>query len=129
MPTSRSRLLQLWAPVVVYMGVIFYLSSMTEPPLPGGVSDKSAHAAGYSLLALLVTRALAGGLWRRVTLRAALLAIAITVAYGVSDEYHQSFVAGRDSDIHDVYADATGACIGAIACWACGIIGPRLRDV
>jgi len=105
------------------------MSSMSEPPLPAAVTDKEAHSAGYTLLGLLVARAAAGGLGRRVSWGVALAAIAITIAYGVSDEFHQSFVPGRDADIHDVYADATGAVIGTVVCWAWGIIGPRFRDV
>jgi len=111
------------------MAFIFYLSSMPEPPLPPAVNDKEAHSSGYALLALLVARAAAGGLGRRVTRTVALVAIAVAIAYGISDEFHQSFVPGRDSDIHDVYADAVGAVIGTMACGAWGIIWPRLRDV
>ena len=125
----KPGLIVLWAPVLLYMAFIFYLSSMPEPPLPSSVTDKQAHFSGYALLGLLVARAAAGGLGRRVTWAVALAAIALTVAYGVSDEYHQSFVPGRDSDIHDVYADAFGAVIGTVLCWAWGIIWPRLRDV
>jgi VanZ family protein len=34
-------------------------------------------------------------------------------AYGVSDEFHQSFVAGRDSEVLDWVADTVGAAVGA----------------
>lgn len=122
-------LIVLWAPVLLYMAFIFYMSSMPEPPLPLSVTDKQAHFSGYSVLGLLIARAAARGLGRRVTWTMALVAIVITIAYGISDEYHQSFVPGRDSDIHDVYADSLGGVIGTVACWAWGIIWPRLRDV
>jgi len=52
-------------------------------------------------------------------------AVAITTAYGCSDEWHQSFVPGRDADLRDVWADAVGAVAGAAACWAWGIIRSR----
>jgi VanZ family protein len=100
------------------MALIFYMSSMPEPPLPGGISDKVAHTLGYAALGWLAARAVGGGLGAPMRMRDALVAIAIGVAYGISDEYHQSFVPGRDSDIHDVYADAVGAAIGACAWWA-----------
>jgi VanZ family protein len=48
------------------------------------------------------------------------------VLYGVSDEWHQSFVSGRTSDLLDVAADASGASLAAVVLWACGIIA-RLR--
>jgi VanZ family protein len=111
------------------MAFIFYVSSMPEPPLPPHVSDKAAHSFGYTWLGLLVARAVSGGLWRRMTLRDIVLAIVIATLYGVSDEFHQSFVPGRDADIHDVYADASGAVIGTMLWWVCAIISRRFRDV
>ena len=109
------------------MAVIFFLSSMTEPPLPEDVSDKSGHVLGYTVLGVTVVRAVAGGLPRRITPRIAVIAIAITVAYGATDELHQAFVAGRTAEIADLYADGAGAVLATIACWAWGII-PARRD-
>jgi VanZ family protein len=107
------------------MAVIFFISSLQDPQIPGGVSDASGHGLGYFLLGVTVVRAVAGGLPRRITLRSALLAIAITVGYGVTDEVHQSFVPGRSAERADVYADASGALLATIACWAWGIISTR----
>jgi hypothetical protein len=42
------------------------------------------------------------------------LAVAIAVAYGALDEWHQSFVAGRTGDVRDVGRDAIGAVIVAL---------------
>jgi VanZ family protein len=112
--------LRLWAPVVVYMAAIFYLSSLPQPPLPAG-GDKPWHSIGYFGFALVVVRAVAGGLPRRITGRTAVLAIAIAVAYAASDEIHQMFVPGRSADAADLIADAVGACTGTAACWAWGL--------
>lgn len=117
--------LSLWGPVLAYMALIFYQSSLTDAPLPGAVNDKVAHAGGYALLGGLVIRALAGGFGRPVHRMTALLAVAITVLYGVSDEWHQSLVPGRVADAADVAADAVGAVIAVGAAWACGILWPR----
>ncbi|MDH3980911.1 MAG: VanZ family protein, partial [Gammaproteobacteria bacterium] len=38
---------------------------------------------------------------------------ALTALYGVLDEFHQSFVPGRNADVLDVLADASGALLGA----------------
>jgi len=110
------------------MATIFYFSSLHEPPLPEDVSDKSGHLLGYAALGVTLVRALAGGLPRPIAPRTALLAIAITVAYGVTDEVHQTFVAGRTADIADLYADAAGGLLATVACWAWGIISTR-RDL
>ena len=118
-------LLSLWLPVVAYMAAIFWVSSLSKAPLPQGMSDKTGHSLAYFGLGVVVTRAIAGGLPSRVALRSALLALAIAVAYGASDEYHQSFVAGRSADVEDLYADAAGATTAVVACWAWGIISRR----
>ncbi len=117
--------LQLWLPVLVYMAAIYYVSSLPDAPLPSGMSDKSGHLLAYSGLGIVVARAFAGGLGRRMGLGLAALAVVVTVAYGVSDEWHQAFVPGRTSDVYDVLADATGAIVGAAVCWMLGLIPPR----
>jgi VanZ family protein len=45
----------------------------------------------------------------------------ITIAFAISDEYHQTFVPGRDGNIRDVLIDSAGAGL------ACGIIAIRRR--
>jgi VanZ family protein len=109
------------------MALIFYVSSLHEAPLPQGVSDKSAHWLGYTGFSVTIVRALAGGLPRRISMRTAMVAVVIAVAYGASDEFHQMFVAGRSAELADLAADALGAVAGAAACWAWGIISIRSR--
>lgn len=116
--------LGLWGPVTVYMAVIFYFSSLAHPPRPLGVAYAPAHALGYLGLAVLVVRALASGLPARVGWATAAVAMAICVAYGVTDEFHQMFVPGRDASAEDLLTDAIGAAIGTALCWGWGIIAP-----
>ncbi len=117
--------MSLWGPVIAYMAVIFYFSSLHEAPLPPGVGDKPAHAFGYLGFGMVIARALAGGMPPRITLRQVLIGLAIASLYGVTDEWHQSFVAGRTADIADWYSDSLGAAIALGACWAWSIISPR----
>jgi len=116
------RLVLLWGPVVLYAAAIFWASAQPDISLPSGVEDKPAHSFGYTLLAVLIVRALAGGLPRRIGLATALLGIMLTILYGLSDEFHQMFVPGREADWHDLVADAVGGCAGAALCWLWGII-------
>ena len=125
--THDSRPLLLWGPVILYMAVIFYVSSLHEAPLPAGMSDKSAHWLGYTGLSVTIVRALAGGLPRPIAARTAMAAVLLAVAYGATDEFHQMFVAGRSAEVMDLAADAFGAVAGAAACWAWGIISIRGR--
>lgn len=124
--TNATRL-RLWGPVAAYLAVIFYLSSLPDPSLPAGTTDKSWHAVGYMGLAMLICRALAGGLGRLVTPRVAVIAMAVAIGYGVSDELHQALVPGRSPDVNDLVADTIGACAGTAASWAWGIISATIR--
>jgi VanZ family protein len=119
---QNTHRLLLWAPVVLYMLFIFWLSSISRPPdLPSRVSDKAAHGLLYCGLGALLVRARAGG-WRRpVTLGIAAAAIVVATLYGISDEMHQYFVPQRQVDVRDVLADAIGASVaaGAMYIWSC----------
>lgn len=108
--------LWLWGPVIAHMGLIFVASSTSDPaPLPSGITDTLAHLGIYALLGLLLLRAFAGGLLERYTWGTAALAVLCAALYGVSDEWHQSFVPGRTADPMDLVADAGGAAAGAAA--------------
>lgn len=105
------------------MAVIFGFSGMPDiGRLPGGVSDLTAHFAGYGLLGALVVRAVGGARWAGVTPSAAARAWLISAAYGVSDEFHQSFVPGRSPNVIDWVADAAGAAVAISAV----VLGARL---
>jgi VanZ family protein len=122
---TGSRRAWLWGPVLAAMTAIFIASAQPDLRPPEGVTDKQAHSTAYAVLGVLVARALAGGLGAPLSWWRAAGAVAITIAYGGTDEWHQSFVPGRDADLHDVWADAIGAVAGAAGCWAWGIIRSR----
>ena len=123
------RKLSLWGPVILYMGVIFYLSSQSDISIPSELTDKSWHSIGYTGFAIVLVRALAGGLPARVSLRTALMAIGFATSYAISDEFHQSFVPGRMADVNDLVADFVGAAMGTFACWLWGILFAAPRDI
>ncbi len=111
-----------WGPALGIMAAIFTASSFSKSEVPDfGVWDwvvkKSGHLLGYSLLGAAYLRGLANG--ARPTLRQALFAICLAGLYGVTDEFHQSFVAGRGARPTDVLIDTLGAVIGAGA-WGYG---------
>ena len=114
--------LLLWGPVVAWMAAIFFVSGQSQPQVPADLVNTTGHVIAYAVLGLLVVRALAGRLPARITGRMASLAVAISVAYGISDEVHQMFVPGRTPDVMDVVADGAGALLATGACWAWGIL-------
>jgi VanZ family protein/glutaredoxin len=112
---SLARRLWLWAPLVAYLLLIFHLSDRPSIPWARGYPDYLLHAAEYCVLAVLLARALNGGLWRRVTDALLGLSWALSVVYAVSDEVHQYFVPGRSADYRDALSDAVGAALGLVA--------------
>jgi VanZ family protein len=125
------RRLSLWAPVALYMILIFALSATPSPPdLPSGVSDKIAHAALYAGLGALLVRARAGG-WRRPVTRAvAVTATLVAALYGISDELHQGYVPPRQMEVSDVLADSVGAGLasGVLYTWTLVADAKRRRS-
>lgn len=105
-----------WLPPIALMAVIFYLSA--QPDLSSGlgtidlIGRKIVHAAEYALLSFLWWRALRTVVPARTAL---LLALGISVGYAASDEYHQSFVDGRNGSPLDVAIDTAGAGAAALA--------------
>jgi VanZ family protein len=117
-----------WALVLAWMGVIFYLSSRSELPRPEGISASieaiGGHLTAYGVLALLVSFALADtGI---SSSRRSVYAVLFAVLYGLSDEFHQSFVPRRDPALFDIAIDAIGA-ITALAAWSL-LVRWRIRD-
>src|SRR4051812_4719837 len=97
--------LWVWGPAVAQMVLIFAISSLHQAPLPEGMSDHAGHSIGYAMLGVLLLRALAGASWSGVTLPRAAATVVLSTFYGMTDEFHQSFVPGRTPAWDDVAAD------------------------
>ena len=104
-----------WLPVVFWMGVGSLISARTKSDMPHHPNDiwdwclkKSAHLLEYGVLTLLLWWAISGSMGDRAKGWAVWVIPIVCVAYAVSDEYHQSFVAGRGSSVFDVLIDTVG---------------------
>lgn len=122
--TSRRWLY--WLPAVAAMAAIFLLSSQSGLRVSEDAAvDKPFRVAGhllaYALLAALLLVALGGG--RRPRARDLLIAFGLTIAYALSDEWHQSFVPDRTGRLDDVVTDAIGALVGLAVGWL--VLGRR----
>src|SRR5258708_4345873 len=97
------RIVLYYLPVVVWCGFIFLLSSQSNLPGPGSavldfIFKKSAHMFVYGVLYWLLFRAANAGKSQKLFL----IPLLICMAYAATDEFHQSFIAGRTPTIRDV---------------------------
>jgi len=114
-----------WLPVVVWIGVLFFLStsvfsaantsriivpilhwiapaaSAASVEFIHGLIRKSAHFTNYGILFWLLIRGPMAG--RPYT------ALGLCVLYAMLDEGHQIFVPGRTASLYDVALDSSGA--------------------
>jgi VanZ family protein len=92
------------------MLAIVVASHQPKLPSPEGLPgfDKIAHFGAYGLMATLWVRALSSSVSSG---RAALLAWVVASLFGVTDEFHQSFVPGRSTELADWLADSGGAAL------------------
>ncbi len=122
------NLLFSWGPALLWMGVIFYFSSLntwTTVDGPPGFKAlrKSAHVIEYSVLAILIghalwttwlargnrpSRALMAHVWQ--------VGLLLTTLYAVTDELHQSFVPRREFHLTDILIDGLSA-TAALGIW------------
>ncbi|MDY0386644.1 MAG: VanZ family protein [Methanolobus sp.] len=79
-----------------------------------GNIDKVAHIVLYFGLGLLLHLTFKNS--DNIILRryAAIFAVLLGVIYGITDEYHQSFVPGRTASLHDLLANGIGVTIAQI---------------
>ena len=112
----RSRSLNQWVPLFIWVALIFIGSSIPQLSLgdkfnvPLG-ADKLAHALEYLILAFLFYRGVREERWDKGP-PAWVLAGLACLAIATLDELHQQFIPGRDGSIWDWLADATGVTAG-----------------
>jgi VanZ family protein len=95
--------------LLFYCAVIYWLSDQPSLPIPMlfEYQDKLHHATAYFMMGILASRN-----FRHLVKPPFILAIVSIVfcsLYGISDEWHQSFVEGREADVWDWVADTVGA--------------------
>ena len=97
------------------MAVIFALSSIsglrvTEDATVDRPIRALGHLAAYAFLAGLVLYAVTG--LARPSWRDIVVALIVTLVYGLSDEIHQANVPDRNGRVEDLFIDAVGSMIG-----------------
>ncbi len=101
-------------PVTLVMGTIFFLSHQPANDLqfyfvPG--LDKLAHIVMYGVLAATALYAVPTQRLRSNPVRVGIQVVIFCLVYGMTDEFHQSFIQGREPSLGDIAADVAGAAL------------------
>lgn len=109
----------LWFPVFIWALVIFLFSSQpttraSQINWQDFIIKKTAHIVEYAIFCTLLYRGLRSQLPDKKALKFALI---MSILYGASDEYHQSFTPGREPTVRDVIFDTIGASLASFYLW------------
>jgi VanZ family protein len=118
----RGSTIRRWWPPVLWIGVIFSLSTIPGPTLKKvgfSVPDKLAHVVEYAILGALSCRARPGMRPSFVEQAGPVLLLAALV--GLADELYQRLIPGRESSGLDWVADLVGATLGSWIVWVIGV--------
>lgn len=104
--------LKLWLPLIIWCGVIFAFSSMeinhqAEFSWPDFIIKKTAHVTEYAILYWLIFRALTKK-GENPSKKMFVYSLILGMFYAFSDEWHQTFVLGREGTLRDVGFDTIG---------------------
>ena len=122
----KLKIVRFWFPVLICAGFIFWLSSL--PNLESGLGQdfilrKIAHILEYAILTFLLFKAFLSTGNQPRTNKILALAMIVAFLYALSDEYHQTFIFGRQGKLGDVGIDTIGILIMALLCYTKNIRG------
>lgn len=109
----NNNIIKYWLPVCIYASFIFFLSSISHPPQPPGISnipffEKIEHLFLYFGFGLILYTAINHSnnlFFRKFPTQ---MSIFIGTLYGITDEIHQFFVPYRDTSALDAVIDGCG---------------------
>lgn len=109
--------IQFQLPAIAWCIFIFTVSSIPSSRIPGFVeyTDKLVHAGVFAVLCWLFHVALFFQPDLALRKWSPFIALALTMVYGASDEYHQMFTPGRTTEFMDFLADSVGGGVYVIA--------------
>jgi len=120
MKIKTKNYIKFWLPLFIWAIVIFSFSSYQTPTASeirwqDFIVKKTFHLIEYAILTTLSYRALKeSGVDKK---KAGIYSIIITLLYGASDEFHQTFTIGRDGKVRDVIIDTAGALLAIYGIW------------
>jgi VanZ family protein len=112
--TPLARILR-WALFAAYLGMTYRLSSQPSVPSLRSIPDVVLHTVEFSVLAMLLLLALGGTLRGPNSRRVLAIVWGFGAVYAVVDEFHQSFVPGRDASVKDALVDIAATSLVVLA--------------
>lgn len=127
---SRGVVYFRWLVVFAFGALVYYCSDRPAWDIVPRLfphSDKVMHFLSYGLFAMLIFRALWVDDTRPASTGVLVLGVILATVYGVSDEFHQTFVPGREFSWLDMAANGAGASVAAALWEPLTAWFPRLR--
>lgn len=106
-----------WLPVFIYIGLIFYLSSISDLPYVSMIAEMdprkfSLHILEYSVFSFLLYTAIKNT--RFMYKKALILTLVIGLTIGIFDELYQLWIPGRRFNPLDILSDGIGVIAGTV---------------
>jgi VanZ family protein len=104
-----------WLPVIIWAILIFIVSSISRFPKqlePAFSMDKLAHCIEYAIFGFLLARAFRNSQESNLKKFFRIFAMICVIVYGITDEWHQSFVPYRTASVIDLLYDGIGGMVG-----------------
>lgn len=114
---NTKQMISRYAPAAMVMILIFLISGTPSEQIPKlGAWDalwkKSGHVLGYGLLTLTLFRAV-----YQDKPKLQWIIFLVVLVFALSDEFHQSFVPGRNASFVDIGIDMLGTLWAGLAFW------------
>lgn len=103
--------------LILYMGFIFWLSSLSSKQIPetgvlGGVPQSLKHLVEFGILGILMSLVISQ-VYNNPSLSIFYSSV-FSICYGIFDEIHQYFTPTRYCTAEDIFIDAIGSIIGVL---------------
>ncbi len=109
-----------WIPAFIIMAIIFGISAVPGKTInQAGLGRESYHIGGHFILFVFLCFA-----YFKAT-KNILLSFVLTVLYGISDEFHQTFTPNRSSGMFDIIVNSCGALLSSILIWKLNYLIPK----
>ncbi|MDD3732701.1 MAG: VanZ family protein [candidate division Zixibacteria bacterium] len=119
-PWFKSSFIYYHLPVIIYGSIIIIISSIPRlkpPDLKFYAADKLAHFVEYGIFSYLTFRSFVNIKPNMDLTMVWAISLIFLISFGLLDEYYQSFIPGRFSDLGDWLTDSLSAVLIVTFLW------------